>query len=360
MRLLLLLLALAVAGCPPAPAEDAVEETPPPQPVVPISQAEATRQRVVDPVVLTGVVQPARQVTVLAEASGRVTRLPVALGDRVEEGAVLAHLDEVIPSARLAQARAQAEQAAAALDLAEADLARVESLHQQGATTDQDLQSSQVRVRSSRAQAEAADAAVTLARRALRDATVRAPFAGVVSALHLELGSVIAPGAPVAHVVDLVPRAEVSVGVPSRELPLVQPGQATHVVVPTLGETRWTGTVSAVSPASSQAHTWPVEIAVDNPDGTLRAGMVARVEIVVGERDGVVVPDGAIVERRDGPVLFVVEDDVARMRAVTLGRVTAGRVEIRSGVEAGESVAVLGSQHLSDGSPVAPYDLPER
>lgn len=351
------LLLVLLLGC---PAASTSEDPPTPAAAVfSVSTAEARADTVVDPVIVTGVVEPRRDVTVLSEGSGRVLELPARLGQTVAKGQVLARLDAVIAQARLDQAEAQAEQAAAALELTETDAARTADLHAQGATTDRDKDASAIQLRSAKAQLQAAQASVTLARRAVEDTAIRAPFAGAVSGVHLEVGAVIAPGTPAFGLVDLS-EGLVSAGISGREVPLVEEGQPVLVRVPSLGERTFEGSVRAVAPASNpQTRTWPVEVAIPNPDGELRGGMVARVEIVVGERQGVLVPDGAIVEGTQGAKLFVVQGDVAVQRAVSLGRSADGEVEVRTGVSAGELVAVLGSQRLSDGASVSVYDMGE-
>ncbi len=354
-RALLLLALLALPGCPTASAPAA--EEPIESPTISVSAATARDGRIVDPVTVTGVVGPRREVVVMAEGSGRVTQLPARLGDRVSSGDVLARLAADVPEARLDQALAQAAQAAAALELAVSDNERAHSLHVQGASTDRDLVASDISVRTARAQLQASDAAVKLARRGVADTTLRAPFDGSISSVSIELGAVIAPGTPAFGLVDLS-EAVVSAGVSGREVSLVEPGQPVLVRVPSLGERAFEGTVGAVSPSSDpRTRTWGVEVRIPNDDRALRGGMVARVEIVVGERTGVLVPDGAVVEGTDGPRAYVLVDGLAQVRDLSLGRSTDGLVEVRSGIEAGEQVAVLGSQRLSDGAPVSIYAL---
>lgn len=351
---LALLIGLLLAGCPSADeaAEDEAVER-----VVSISASTAATDVVVDPVIVTGVVKPKREVVIAAEGSGRVIDLPAALGRRVARGEELARLDSAVQRAQLDQARAQADQAAAGLELAEAELARVQELHGQGASTDRDLEAASIQVRTSRAQHTAAAAAVRLAERAVSDTTLRAPFAGTISMVRLELGALVGPGTAAFGLVDLS-ETKIGLGVAGREVPLLQEGQPARVRIPSLGEQGFEGRLTAISPTTDpRSRTWPVEVTVPNPAGVLRAGMVARVQIVVGERQAVVVPEGAVVEG-DTPRVFVVEGDLAVERRVDLGRSADGRVEVRSGVQAGEQVAVLGSQHLSDGVKVSIYAMP--
>ncbi len=351
---LVLVIGSLTIGCPPAEeSEDAPVER-----VVSISVATATAQTVFDPVVATGVVKPLREVVISAEGSGRVVDLPAQLGRRVARGEELARLDSGIQRAQLDQAKAQADQASAGVELAETELGRVEELHSQGASTDRDLQGATIQARTARAQLTAAEASVRLAERALANATIRAPFAGTISMVRLELGALVGPGTPSFGLVDLSD-AKIGLGIAGREVSLLAEGQSASVRIPSLGERGYQGRVSAISPTTDpRTHTWPVDVTVPNPSGELRSGMVARVQIVVGERTGVVVPEGAVQEG-DEPRLFVIEENLAVKRLVTLGRSADGDVEIRDGLQAGEQVAVLGSQHLSDGVKVSIYEMPD-
>lgn len=352
--LLLLGIGLLLPGCPDVEeAEEPLVER-----VVPVSVGTATSKTVVDPVVVTGIVKPLREVVIAAEGSGRVVDLPAQLGRRVARGEELARLDSGVQRAHLDQARAQADQAAAGLELAEAELGRAEGMHQQGASTDRDLQAVTIQVRTARAQLNAAEASVRLAERALADTAIHAPFGGTISVVRIELGALVGPGTPAFGLVDLS-SAKIGLGIAGREVSLLAEGQSAAAQIPSLGERGFVGQVTAISPTTDvRTHTWPVEVTVPNPDGELRAGMVARVQIVVGERAGVVVPEGAVVEG-DAPVVFVIEGDVAVARLVDLGRSADGEVEILTGVLAGEQVAVLGSQHLSDGVKVSVYAMPD-
>lgn len=344
-----------LVGCPAASPEE--EPTPAPVAVVSVSAEAARFARIVDPVIVTGIIGPKREVTVMAEGSGRVVALPGRLGLPVSKSAVLARLDTGIVDPQLDQALAQADQAAAGLELAQAENSRAIELHEQGASTDRDRDHASIQTRTQQSQLQAAEAAVKLARRAVSDATIRAPFGGELSSVHIELGAVIAPGTPAFGLVDLS-EALVSAGISGREVPLVKEGQSVVVRVPSLGERTFEGTVSAVSPSSDpRTRTWAVEVRIPNDDRALRGGMVARVEIVVGEREGVLVPGGAVVESTEGPRVFVLVDKLAEERAVTLGRATGGDIEVRTGVEAGEMVAVLGSQRLSDGAHIDVYEF---
>jgi len=313
---------------------------------------------VADPVQVTGTIRPKRDVVVAAEGSGRVVEVVASLGEAVQEGDVLARLDSVVQRAQLDQARAGLREAEAMFALGEAGFKREQALAAGGATTDQQHFRSGVELERSKAGVDAAKARLVLAERAVADAVVRAPFTGTIASRHIELGALVGPGTPAFRLVDLT-RAVVSVGIPAREITRVEPGQLVGMHVPAVGVDVEGGSVTHVGPEPDRrTRAYPAEIEVANPGGALRSGMVARVDIIVGERSAVLVPEEAVVDD-EPPHVFILEDGRARRSDLVLGRLQDGFYEARSGVEEGDHVATLGKQHLSDGVKVDPYDLPK-
>jgi len=348
-------------ACPP-PGEDG-DSAPGEDPtaaarVVPVSTTIAVATSVDVPVQGTGTIGPWREVLLSSEGSGKVVELRARLGDSVRKGDVLARLDARIPQAQLDQARANLQGAESQLELAEAGFAQAEALLQESATSSSSHLNSRITLDGARAQVDAAAAAVVLAETALTHTRIRAPWDGTISAVQIEEGALIGPGAPAFRLVDTT-RVKVSLGVPAAAIAWVAAGQPAHIVVPGLGDDAlYEGQLAYVGPEPDLlTRTWPAQLEIPNVDGRMRAGQIARVEVVVGVRDdAVVVPDDSL-SGDDEPVVFVLEGDVAHARRVVLGRTIGDLVEIRSGVRAGEEVVTLGRQHLSDGSRVRRYEM---
>ncbi len=351
-----LLLCVGLVGCPTtARLGDA---TPEEERSFTVAVEVAGAGTVADPVQVTGTLRPKRDVVVSSEGNGKVVEVLVALGDSVQRGDALARLDSVVQRAQLDQARAGLREAKAMFALGEAGLKREEALAASGATTDQQHFRSGVEFERAQAGVDSAKARVVLAERAVADAVIRAPFPGTIASRHIELGALVGPGTPAFRLVDLT-RAVVSVGIPAREITRVRTGQAVAIQVPAVDLDLEGGLVTHVGPEPDpRTRAYPAEIEVANADGVLRSGMVARVDIIVGERGAVLVPEEAVVDD-EPPHVFVIEDGRARRSDVALGRLVNGFYEARGGVEAGDHVATLGKQHLSDGVKVDPYDLPK-
>jgi RND family efflux transporter MFP subunit len=348
------ILSLGLVACGLGPQED---EAPPPARVINVETAFAQAATISIPVEATGTLKPAREVLLSAEGSGRVVALEVHLGDAVRKGDVLARLDARVPRAQLAQARAQLRASEAALEWADAGFAQAESLFANKASSSSAHLQARVARDQAQAQRNGAAAAVELAETALANTWIRAPWSGTIARVQLEEGALMGPGQPAFKLVE-ISRLKVAVGIPGSEIARVHPGQSARVELPGLVDDIFVeGVVAHVGPEPDPiSRTWPAEVLIDN-DGSLHSGQLARVAVVVGERDdAVVVPDNALSGTGD-PVVFVVEGDFAVERHVVLGLSLGDLVEIRSGVAAGEEVVTLGRQHLSDGSPIRRYQL---
>ena len=158
---------------------------------------------------------------------------------------------------------------------------------------------------------------------------------------------------PVASVVDLSSVLILS-SLSERDAVRVEVGMRVDVFVPALSEEHFEGRVSALGPRSDPAtRSFPVEIRIPNPDGRLLSGMAARCSIHVEDREGaLVIPAGAVVEQYGEPIVFTVEENLARRRTVTLGERSGDRVEVLEGLEAGARLVVQGQWTIKDGSAV--------
>jgi len=348
-------LALALAGCTPPGA--VADDGPPSARVVNVETSHALAATVSIPVEATGTLKPAREVLLSAQGSGRVVAVEAHLGDVVSKGAVLARLDARIPRAQLQQARSQLRAAEAAVELASAAFGQAESLLAQNATSGSAHLNARIGLAQAEAQRDGAAAAVELAEAALEYASLRAPWAGTIASVRLEVGALVGPGQPAFRLVETA-RLKVAVGIPASAIASIAAGQAARVELPGLtDDVQVDGVLAHVGPEPDPiTRTWPAEVVISN-DGSLYSGQIARVAVVVGERDdAVVIPDNALGGNGD-PVVFVIVDDVAVKRSVVVGQTLGDLVEIRRGVSAGDEVVTLGRQHLSDGSPIRRYQL---
>ncbi len=212
------------------------------------------------------------------KASGVMRSIKVREGDRVKAGQLLCVLDAANASLRSEAAAADHAQAVAALEDAKRDLDRVEQLADAGALPEQTMDKAQLAMRVAELRAEAAAVGVRMARKSLADATLRAPFDGVISKVLSEEGQYVTvmPPSPVFTLVD-TSALELRVHIPERKIAQISVGMPVQVELPAVGETRNAKVdrmAEVIDPATRSAE---VIILLDNPDRSLPAGLFARV-----------------------------------------------------------------------------------
>jgi RND family efflux transporter MFP subunit len=196
---------------------------------------------------------------------------------------------------------------------------------------------------------QAARARVVLARKALADAVVRAPFAGLVAERKVSIGDYVTKGTKVAVVVRVNP-LRVLLTVPERFVSAVTAGAPVSFEVDAFPDRQFDGTIRYVSPAlEANQRALTVEAVVSNPGNELKPGLFATARIEQQERTpGVLVPSSAVQTTAGTSRVYVIIGDHVEERIVTLGQTLDALVEVTSGVKAGERVATKNVVQLSD------------
>lgn len=343
---LLPLLAITLTACGVGSANDDEATV---QPVA-VALTEARRGSITATSQASGQLEPILAVTIPAKVPGQVLAVHRQMGDAVAEGELLAELEGRDVANQLAAAQAQLAQAEAQRAEAERQAARLEVLLAQGAVSRQQAEQIRTQLSLAAAQVQAASAQADLASANLERTRITAPAAGVVSARYVQPGVTVGAGTPLFQLVDLS-TVVVNTGVAEAEVNTVQPGIEVPVTVPSLGKT-FTGRVESVSPnMDQQSRSYKVRVLVDNPNGALKGGMFAEVEFPLQEREGVLIPVAALMERSGEPYVYVVEDGVARQAKVTVGVRSDDQVSVE-GIEAGTQVVEVGQNRLYEGAPV--------
>ncbi|RMG44613.1 MAG: efflux RND transporter periplasmic adaptor subunit [Acidobacteria bacterium] len=372
------LLRLAVAAGLLAAGAAALRWAARPRPV-PVVAARVDRGTVVASVANTraGTVKACRRARLAPQIGGRIARLPVHRGDRVEKGDLLLELwnDDVEAEAAIAEAEARAaaanaERLCARAAFAEREAARTERLARDDvagegrldrALTERDT--ARAACAAARAQAESARARIAAARAAVARTILRAPFDGVVAEVNGELGEFVTPsppGIPTPPAVDLIEENCLYVAAPLDEVdaPRVAAGQRAEVTLDAYPGRSFPGHVRRVAPyvldVEKQARTVEVEVELDDPQAApgLMPGYSADVEILLDSREDVLrVPTDALV---DGRRVLVVEGGRLAAREVRTGIANWRWTEIRDGLREGELVVVsLDREGVAAGARVA-------
>jgi multidrug efflux pump subunit AcrA (membrane-fusion protein) len=383
---------LLLAGC----SGERAAEAPggPPAAVAGVRVEAVTPTAVRDAAEVVGTVRTKTQMVIASKVQGYVREVRARQGDHVEQGRVLVTVDERELVARADRARASLaeaemgldevrrtlEEAEASLRSAEADrlyadatATRYRQLWQDELISAQDYEAVEARRKSTVATVEQAAARIASVRArerqmgyridaaaaelrtaeiALGDTRIAAPATGVVVDRRVEPGDLAVPGQPLLVLDDpRVYRLEALVG--ESAVGRVGLGQRVPVVLDAIGRTL-EGRVAEIIPAADPASR-TVTVKLDLPAAPgLRSGLFGRARFPAGERQALLVPIAALVERGQLTAVYVVDDErVARLRLVTSGARRADRVEILSGLEAGERVVVEGASRLTDGARVA-------
>lgn len=302
----------------------------------------------------TGTVQPKHDIVVSAQTAGTVVAVEIDLGDAINNGQVLVRIDDELKRLALQQAEAQRLQAEAAYEKARKDFERNKKLFETRDISEYVFENARLQMKSAEAAYLTAKANEAMARRHLADTRVVSPIAGVVAARMVDVGSTVAPGTPVARIVDLS-QVKVTFGVPEEDRVQLQRDQPAILTVDAYPGARFEGKVSGVGPQADPAtRTFPVEVRIDNPGGRLKGGMTGRVEVVTRKaQDARLLPKSALLERRGETLVFVVRDGVAEKHTPKLGLESGEYITVRDGLNVGDEVIVLGQEQLTDGSPVS-------
>ena len=352
-----------------------------------VAPVTATEQPIARFIRVTGTLTAEEQADVAAETAGRVIATPVERGTAVAQGAALVKLSPIETEASLKEAEANASQIEARLalgdngaydvtkvpevlnaranyDLATAEFGRIEKLLAERVVSQSEYDQRKTQVEAARQQYESAKnaseqqyqalqasrARVTLARKAVEDTTVRAPFAGLVAQRMVSTGDYVTRGMKVAEVVRITP-LRIELTVPEQFVASVGVGQPVSFSVDAFQGRTFEGKVRFVSPAlRAEQRALTVEAVVPNSDGQLKPGMFATAQLQQNKKEpAVLVPATAVRVISGTARVFVVNGDRADERVVATGQKVDPLVEIVTGLKAGERVATENVNQLIDG-----------
>jgi len=323
-------LALAIALAPAAAADAPALRT-----------ATVEYREVAQTYAAEGVVEAVKQSTVAAQISGRVVAVNFDVGDRVKKGQVIVRIDPAEVNQAYAASQAQVAQAAATLRNAKAQYERTQRLVEQKFMSAAAMDKAQADYQAAKAQLAVAEAGGGQAAATRGYATVTAPYAGVVSARHVELGEMAVPGKPLMTGFD-PGELRVTASMPQDRLDAVRKLASASVEFPALNKRAQASRVSILPAADAQTHT--TQVRLDLPLGIegLYPGMFARAYFAVGRTKKLLMPATAVARRSEVTGAYVVQaKGEIQYRQLRLGEAAGnGEVEVLAGVAPGEQVAL--------------------
>jgi RND family efflux transporter MFP subunit len=351
---------LGLAGCSSEPTADArpgdAQKRPETVPVV-VMRPELTsledvfleREATLLPIVTT---------TISAQQEGVILRIPPEVGDAVHEGDPLVELDDIEYRLRLDERRADQHKAEVTLEERKRAWARVEELYKKNIISEDERDD--VRLSLDRAQAEWEQARVRTeqAEVNLQGLRIAAPFPGVISAIHADVGSYVQRADSILELkrVDwIIALCTVS----ERDLVHVHEGGSARVTLPAFPKRVFEGLIWKIVPdALVASRSFPVKILLKNPLLELKSGMSARISFVRRVEDAILVPKDAVEDDGDEPVVWVAHEGKAARRVVELGAAFGDRWHVRRGLSVEEPVIVTGNEFLEPDMRVEIAELP--
>ncbi len=321
-----------ITGC-----SDPVEK-PKPSSLSPVEAQVETLALSVVPVQieLAGTLQAVEHATISSRVAGQVVKLPVKTGSQVKKGDLLAKISAAEINARLRQAEIQ-------LDQAQRNLARESALLEVNASTRE-------RVKTLKEQVQTSEAAFREAQTILGYTLIKAPFAGTITEKLIEVGDLASSGTPLFKLENGT-ALEVVIQVPEAQSHSLNLASRLPVTVPAAGLTL-DAQVREISPTVDPAsRTTQIKLMLPAvPE--LRSGQFARVALVDGRATTLMVNSSALRQNGQMQQVFVAEQGTARMRLVRTGAVVDGRIEILSGLQAGDQIVIDVIEQLQDGQPL--------
>jgi len=356
-----------------------------------VTVTRVTRSDRQSELVLPGNIQAITEAPILARASGYIKKRYVDIGDRVKAGQVLAEieapeLDQMILQARatleqtnssVEQARASLEQGRSNENLAKVTASRWDNLQKRGVVSRQENDTYQAQYAAQQANVQALEKAVAAARSNVGAAqanldrliqlksyqTVRAPFAGVITVRNVDTGALVTDSTTLLFRIAQTDLLRTYVNLPQTDADSVKPGQTATLTIPDLPGRTFTGKVARTANALDPAtRTLLTEVQVANSAGVLMPGMYAQVDMSVPRKSPpLLIAGDTLVIRSDGPQVAVVgPDGTVHFTLIQLGRDYGDRVEVLSGLEAGQQIVINASDVVREGVKVKPVLLAEK
>lgn len=302
---------------------------------LPVSVVEVGKQKLSETLSLVGTITATNDVAIAAETQGKVTAVRAEIGDYVKAGSVIVQLDDELKQAAHATAEVNYQKA-------KKDLERYEALVKDNSVSDSQLEGARLSFKSAEAQ-------YIVAKRQYNDAKIKTPISGIVTARPVDVGTNVQMNNIVANVVD-ISRLKVRLNVSERDAFRLKEGDKVSVTTEVYPGETFEGKVASISSKADDAHTYPVEVTLpNNSKHPLKAGMFGRVTFLsVKDNASLTIPREALLGSMKNAQVFIVENNIAKLRNVVIGAEVGTNLEVLSGIILGESVVVNGQNNLKN------------
>jgi membrane fusion protein (multidrug efflux system) len=306
---------------------------------VPVLVEKVTKSDFSQGFLANGNFTPVRELTYLAEIAGRITKLNVDEGSVVKQGQVIGYIDGEILGTDLQSAKTNLEQL-------RVDKERYENAFKTGGVTRKQVDDAKL-------QYDLAATKYTAASRRVSDTYIKAPIPGIINKKYVEQGAYLSIGNKLFDIVD-VSRLKLAVSVPEAQVVTLKVGDKVNVTTNVFPEVTYEGRITFIAAKGDNTLNYPIEMEVANISGKqLKAGMFGTAHFDLPKASGaILVARTAFVGGVNSNQIYVMKDSLAILRKVVAGRIFGDKVEIREGVNEGETVITSGQINLVDGAKV--------
>jgi membrane fusion protein, multidrug efflux system len=288
---------------------------------------------------VVGTVKPNSSAKLSSEEGGIITYLSKDKGSSVRRGETIVVLKKDFDKASYDQALSQYE-------LAKDNYVRAEKLFMENATTEQMYTNAKL-------QFNIAEKTVEMFRTRLGKGYITSPISGVVDAKFMNLGEMTGPGVPIISIVD-ISKVKIQAGIPEKYVTQLTKGRSVDITFDVLPDDEFEGKISFISPTlNPQSRTFDIEIILDNSGRKLKPEMSANIFISnMDIDDAVVLERDLFVDNGDEQFVFVLENDIAKKKIISIGGSSDNKVLVTEGLNIGDKLIYYGFRALADGDKV--------
>jgi len=315
--------------------------------LVPVEALVVKERLIEQSLPLTGVLVPNNSVDIVAEVSGKVISIKSELGDYVNANQTLAVIDDIIPESQFKQAEALLFSAENNLEIVLSNVQSDKMLFENEDISELEYNNSQLAYKNAEAQHLSALAQLSAAKKTYDDTKLKSPISGFVSRKKISYGSMVNIGTIVYRVVDLS-KLKINVSVPQEIINRVRIGAKATINISALNGNVFNGVVKRISPqADESSGGFMIEILVANNKDLIKAGMTAKIELLVSkERKVFAIPDYALVSKSDENFVYKIDGDFAELVKIDVGESVGQSIIIENGLSSGDKIVVVGMKNL--------------
>ena len=343
-----------------------VDETSEKREIYPVEITKVKTGNIENKIAYLGNLEAYKEVMVYSTIPTRIKELKVDVNSRVNEGDLLAVVDNIKIKQGVIQAEAGLKSALAQYENMETEWKRTQKLYEQNAISKYQYEAISAQKKAAEEVVNQMEAGLKSAKEALNDSYIKAPISGIISARNFNIGDQTSPQYPVFTIVQM-DKIKIKIDIVESQISQIKAGMKAYIKVDTYPGELFEGKVDRIYPTiNPMTRTIQCEIVIDNSDQRLKPGGFARVEIVTEEHKNVlIIPKHSIIEKTSLEYLggeirntrlnienyvFVVQDSIALMRKIQVGLNSDNNVEVLSGLALGESIVTIGQYEISDSS----------